>query len=45
LYTFGRQTLENGEYYRPHQAIIAAIHQARRSIKPCLFLINELRGE
>ena len=45
LYTFGRQTLGNGKYYRPHQAIIAAIHQARRSIKPCLFLINELRGE
>jgi len=45
LYTFGRQTLANGKYYRPHQAILAAIHRARRSIKPCLFLINELRGE
>ena len=45
LYTFGRQTLANGKYYRPHQAIISAIHRARRSIKPCLFLINELRGE
>ncbi len=45
LYTFGRQSLANGKYYRPHQAIIAAIHRARRSIKPCLFLINELRGE
>lgn len=45
LYTFGRQTLGNGKLYRPHQAIIAAIHRARRSIKPCLFLINELRGE
>jgi hypothetical protein len=45
LYTFGRQTLANGKCYRPHQAILAAIHGARRSIKPCLFLINELRGE
>lgn len=45
LYTFGRQTLANGKYYRPHQAILATIHRARRSIKPCLFLINELRGE
>ena len=45
LYTFGRQTLPNGKYYRPHQAIISAIHRARRSIKPCLFLLGELRGE
>lgn len=45
LYTFGRQTLASGKYYRPHQAILSAIHRARRSIKPCLFLINELRGE
>lgn len=45
LYTFGRQTLANGKYYRPHQAILAAIHRARRSINPCLFLLNELRGE
>ncbi|MCL4205214.1 MAG: phosphatidylserine/phosphatidylglycerophosphate/cardiolipin synthase family protein [Pirellulaceae bacterium] len=45
LYTFGRQALPNGKYYRPHQAILSAIHRARRSIKLCLFLINELRGE
>ncbi len=45
LYTFGRQMLAGGKCYRPHQAIIASIHRARRSIKPCLFLINELRGE
>lgn len=45
LYTFGCQTLANGKYYRPHQAVLAEVHRARRSLKLCLFLINELRGE
>jgi hypothetical protein len=45
LYTFGRHAMPHGKYYLPHQAIISEIHRARRSIKACLFLIGELRGE
>ncbi|MFZ4539081.1 phospholipase D-like domain-containing protein [Propionivibrio sp.] len=45
LYTFGRHTLLDGKYYRPHQAILAEIHRARRSLKLTLFLIGELQGE
>jgi hypothetical protein len=45
LYTYGRQVLANGKYYRPHQAILAEIHRAQRSIKLCLFLIGEMTGE
>jgi hypothetical protein len=45
LYTFGRHAALNGKYYRPHHAIISEIHRARHSIKLCLFLIGELRGE
>ena len=45
LYTFGRQTMANGKYYLPHQAILSEIHRARYSIKLCLFLIGDLQGE
>jgi hypothetical protein len=45
LYTFGGQTILNGNLYRPHHAILAEIGRARRSIRACLFLIHELRGE
>jgi hypothetical protein len=45
LYTFGRQTMLNGGLYRPHHAILSEIGRARHSIRLCLFLINELRGE
>ena len=45
LYTFGRHTMLNGNVYRPHHAILAEIGRARRSIRACLFLIHELRGE
>lgn len=45
LYTFGRQKMMNGQNYRPHQAIISEIHRARRSIKACLFLLGEMRGD
>lgn len=45
LYTFGRHTLADGKYYRPHQAILAEINRARHSIKLTLFLIGELHGE
>lgn len=45
LYTFGRQTMANGQVYRPHHAILAEIHRARRSIKLCLFLIGDLLGD
>ena len=45
LYTFGRHMLANGKVYRPHHAIMAEIHRARRSIKICLFLIGDLLGE
>lgn len=45
LYTFGRHTLSNGKYYRPHHAIFSAIHRARHSIRLSLFLIGDLLGE
>jgi len=45
LYTFGGQTILNGNLYRPHHAILSEIGRARRSIRACLFLIHELRGE
>jgi phosphatidylserine/phosphatidylglycerophosphate/cardiolipin synthase-like enzyme len=45
LYTFGRQALPNGNYYRPNAAIISEIHRAQRSIKLCLFLLGEMVGE
>lgn len=45
LYTFGRHTLADGKYYRPHHAILSEIHRARQSIKLCLFLIGNLLGE
>lgn len=45
LYTFGCHRMENGNTYRPNQAIIAEINRARSSIALCLFLIGELRGE
>jgi PLD-like domain len=45
LYTFGRQKMMNGCNFRPHQAIIAKIHQACRSIRACLFLLGELQGD
>ena len=45
LYTFGRQVMLNGKLYRPHHAILAEIHHARRSIKLCLFLMGDLLGD
>jgi hypothetical protein len=45
LYTFGRQYMRNGQYYRPHHAILAEIHRARHSIKLSLFLIGDLMGD
>ena len=45
LYTFGRHAILNGKYYRPHHAILSEIQRAKYSIKLCLFLIGELRGE
>jgi hypothetical protein len=45
LYTFGRHTLHDGKYYRPHQAILAEINRATHSIKLTLFLIGNLFGE
>jgi hypothetical protein len=45
LYTFGQHALLNGSVYRPHHAILAEINRARQSIRLCLFLIGELRGE
>ncbi len=45
LYTFGRHTMQNGRVYRPHHAILAEIHRARRSIRICLFLIGDLLGD
>lgn len=45
LYTFGRHHMLNGKNYRPHHAILAEIHRARRSIKLSLFLIGDLLGE
>jgi hypothetical protein len=45
LYTFGRHYMANGNYYRPHHAILAEIHRARHSIKLCLFLVGDLLGD
>lgn len=45
LYTFGRQTMANGKLYRPHHAILAEINRAKFSIKLCLFLIGDLKGD
>jgi phosphatidylserine/phosphatidylglycerophosphate/cardiolipin synthase-like enzyme len=45
LYTYGRQALSNGKYYRPHQAILAEVQRAQRTIKMSLFLIGEMTGE
>lgn len=45
LYTYGRQALLDGKYYRPHQAILAEIQRARHAIKIVLFLIGNLVGE
>lgn len=45
LYTFGRTVSLNGRFYLPHHAIISEIQRARRSIRACLFLINELQGD
>jgi phosphatidylserine/phosphatidylglycerophosphate/cardiolipin synthase-like enzyme len=45
LYTYGRHSLLDGRYYRPHHAILAEIHRARHSIKLTLFLIGNLLGE
>ncbi len=45
LYTFGRHTLLNGKYYRPHHAILGEINRARHSIRLTLFLIGNLVGE
>lgn len=45
LYTFGCHCTMGKKQYRPHQAIISEIHRAKRSIRLCLFLINEMRGE
>jgi hypothetical protein len=45
LYTFGRHSLADGRPYRPHQAILAEVGRARSSIRLCLFLLGELRGE
>ncbi len=45
LYTFSRNALLSGKYYRPHHAILAEVNRARHSIDLCLFLIGELRGE
>jgi hypothetical protein len=45
LYTFGRHKMMNGRNFRPHQAIISAIHQGRRSLKASLFLLGEMQGD
>lgn len=45
LYTFGLHRLGDGRVYRPHQAIIAEINRARRSIRLCLFLIGDMVGD
>ena len=45
LYTFGRHYMSNGNYYRPHHAILAEIHRARYSIKLSLFLMGDLLGD
>jgi len=45
LYTLGGQLIGGSRTYRPHQAILAEMHRARRSIRLCLFLLGEMRGE
>jgi len=45
LYTFGRQVMRNGQYYRPHHAILAEVHRAKHSIRLCLFLMGDLLGD
>ncbi len=45
LYTFGRHTMQNGENYLPHHAILAEINRAKQSIKITLFLIGDLLGD
>jgi len=45
LYTYGRHYILNGQYYRPQHAILSEIHRARHSIRLCLFLIGDLRGD
>ncbi len=45
LYTFGRHYSMGGKHFRPHHAIFSEIRRARHSIKLCLFLMGELRGE
>ncbi len=45
LYTFGRHMIHNKKHYRPHHAILSEINRSRYSIKACLFLLGELRGE
>lgn len=44
LYTFGRHTMQSGNNYLPHHAILAEINRAKHSIKISLFLIGELLG-
>jgi hypothetical protein len=45
LYTFGRHTIQNGQNYLPHHAILGEINRANHSIKVTLFLIGELLGD
>lgn len=45
LYTFGRHYIMNGKNYLPHISILSELNRAKKSIKLCLFIINELRGE
>jgi len=45
LYTFGRHSINQGEKYLPHHAILAEINRATQSIKICLFLIGDLLGK
>jgi hypothetical protein len=45
LYTFGRQKMMNGCNFRPHHAIISAVHGARHAIKACLFILGEMQGD
>jgi len=45
LYTFGSHTIESGENYLPHQAILGEINRAKHSIKISLFLIGDLLGD
>lgn len=45
LYTFGQHTMQNGQNYLPHHAILAEINRAQHTIKITLFLIGELLGD